>query len=376
VASFCYGVVSRVDATPQFSRSTGRSCVSCHIAPPKLNQGGEAFRARGYRLPGDEKLNATVPFAVWLTGRYEERSPGDLEKSYVQKLELISGGPIGDLPFSYFLEWRVVSLDMRNDGTLRDRGGRFEDVIINWEIDDRHTFTLGQFRSLNQYDVSLRLSVSEPVAFSGSLAGLPSSNSRITGLRAFAPSGRSPGATYTFRSIDGPLPSDGLFHFVNVPFVGEFSLPLSEEARREASFELEGPAKGVFLETFYRRKLNSIGAHAFIGENERLLFTGVGRLNCKDFYLTAAAGIDDAAGRRSRGRFSFEAEYLPSYFDRIRPGIGFRVEQITHAQRDPAYIPYLILAGPNTEYFSMLLQVEARFQDNTRGLFIDFSTIF
>jgi hypothetical protein len=376
VVAFCAALAPRAEATPQFARSTGRSCVSCHIAPPKLNQWGEAFRARGYRLPNDEQLKPTVPLAVWLTGRHEERSPGDLEKSYVHRVELISGGPLWDLPLSYFVEWRVVSLDLRTNGTLRDRGGRFEDALINWEINDSNTFTFGQFRSLNQYDVSLRLSVSEPVIFSGSLAGPRSPNSRIQALRAFAPSGRSPGATYTFRSIGGPLPSDGLFHFVNVPFVGELSLPLSEEARREASFELEGPAKGVFLETFYRRGLNSIGAHAFFGENERRLFTGVGRFNYDDFYATAAAGIDDAAGRRSRGRFSIEAEYLPSYFDRIRPGIGFRIEQITHAQRDPAYIPYFVLTGPNTKYFTLLLQIEGRFQADTRGLFIDLSAIF
>ena len=373
--SLCFGLAPRLEATPQFARSTGRSCISCHIAPPKLNQWGEAFRARGYRLPDDAKLRSTVPFAVWLTGRYEDRSPGDIQKSYLPKVELISGGAIGDLPLSYFVEWRVVSLDLRSNGTLRDRGGRFEDALINWAINDRNALTVGQFRSLNQYDVSLRLSVSEPVVFSTSLPGAPSSNSRIQGLRGFAPSGRSPGLTYALRSIDGPLASDGLFHFVNVPFVGELSLPLSEEARREASFELEGPPKGVFLETFYRRKLNSVGAHAFIGD-DRFLFTGVGRFNYKDLYVTAAAGTDDAAGRPSRGRYSFEAEYVLSQFHAIRPGIGFRVEQITRAARDPAYIPYFILSGPHTDKYSLLLQVEGRFQDNSTGLFIDLSAFF
>lgn len=373
--SFCLGLAESVEATPQFARSTGRSCISCHVAPPKLNQWGEAFRARGYRLPNDNKRTPTVPFAVWLTGRYEDRSPGDLQDFYVPKVEFISGGRLGDLPLSYFIEWRVVSLDLRSNGTLRDRGGRFEDAFINWEINDRNTLTVGQFRSLNQYDVSLRLSVSEPVVFSASLPGAPSSNSRIQGLRGFAPSGRSPGVTYTLRSIEGPLPSDGLFHFVNVPFVGELSLPLSEEARREASFELEGPAKGVFLETFYRRNLNSVGAHAFIGD-DRFLLTGVGRFNYKDLYFTAAAGIDDAAGRRARGRYSFEAEYLLSQFDAIRPGIGFRVEQITHAGRDPACIPYFILSGPHTDNYNLLLQVEGRFQGNSTGVFVDLSTFF
>jgi hypothetical protein len=311
---------------------------------------------------------------VWVTGRHEERSAPDLSKSYLPKVELISGGPIGSLPLSYFLEWRVVSLDLRDDGSLRDRGGRFEDAFVNWEINDRHTLRVGQFRALNQYDVSLRLSVSEPVLFSASLPGDPASNPRITALRGFSSSGRSPGIEYSLRSIDGPTETDGLFHFVNVPFVGELSLPLSDEARREASFELHGPPKGVFLETFYRRNLNSVGAHAFIGD-DRWLVTGLGRLHYGDLHATGGVGLEDAAGRSSRMRYSLEIEYLPTWFETVRPGLGFRVEHISNAGRDPAYIPYLVLAGPNTRY-TVWLQVEGRVQGDTHGVLIDLSFIF
>jgi hypothetical protein len=314
-----------------------------------------------------------VPLAVWITGRHEERWPQNLEKTYVPKVELISGGPIGDR-FSYFVEWRVVSLDLRDDGSLRDRGGRFEDAFVNWEINDRHTLTIGQFRSLKQYDVSLRLSASEPALFSTSLAGDPSSDPRIQSLRAFSPAGRSPGFAYTLQSVQGPSASDGLFHSVNVPFVGELSLPLSDEARREASFELQGPPKGVFLETFYRRKLNSVGAHAFV-DDDRWLVTGIGRANYRDFYATVGVGWDDATGRGSRTRYSVEAEYLPAWYEVIRPGVGFRVEHVTNASREPAYIPYLVLSGPNSK-FSFLLQIEGRFQGDSKGLVVDLSAIF
>jgi hypothetical protein len=349
------------------------SCIECHVLPPKLNARGEAFLARGYRLPSDRELGWTIPMAVWLTGRYEQRSLEDLEKFYFPKVELISGGPVGNLPLSYFVEWRVVSLDMRGDGSLRDRGGRFEDAFVNWEIDERHSLTVGQFRSLNQYDVSLRLSVSEPAVFSASLPGDPSPNPRIQGLRAFAPSARSPGFSYTLHSIKGRSASDGLFHMVNVPFVGELSIPLSDEARREASFELQGPPKGVFLETFYRRGLNSVGAHGFL-DGDRWLGTGVGRGRHKDFYATAALGFDGAGGRRARGRYSLEVEYLPAWFEVVRPGAGFRVEHISHG-RGTVYIPYFAVSGPNTT-FTFLLQVEGRFQGENKGLFIDLSALF
>jgi hypothetical protein len=361
---------------PFYARSRGLSCVDCHTAAPKLNAKGEEFLARGYRrsASGTAETAGEFPISAWITGRHEDRSADGVEKNYVPKVELISGGPIGDSTSSYFIEWRVVSLDVRGNGTLRDRGGRFEDAFVNWDFGSGHALRVGQFRALNQYDVSLRLSVSEPTVFSTALAGEASRDARITGLRAFSPAGRSPGIAYTYQSMKGPAASDGLFHIVNVPFVGELSLPLSEEARREASFELEGPAKGVFLETFYRRKLNSIGAHAFFGNNRRLLM-GMGRLQSGDLQATGALGLDDSAGRSSRTRYSLELEYLSTRSERFRPGAGFRIEQITRSRRDPAYIPYLVFAGPNTHY-TFLLQVEARFQGSARTVFVDLSTIF
>ncbi len=367
---------SEAHAIPHYARSKGLSCVDCHSAPPKLNPRGEEFLARGYRssTPGLTAPTADLPLSVWITARQEDRSSGGANRAFVPKVELISGGPVASLPLSYFVEWRVVSLDLRGNGTLRDRGGRFEDAFVNWEIAPRHALRLGQFRALNQYDVSLRLSVSEPAVFSTALAGEASPDARITALRAFSPSGRSPGLAYTFQSLAGPAAGDGLFHVVTAPLVGELSLPLGEEARREASFELEGPAKGLFIETFYRRKLNSVGAHAFL-DDDRWLLTGVGRLQRGALHATVALGLDDATGRNRRTRYSAELEYLPSRWGKVTPGAGFRLEQISRAGRDPAYIPYLVFSGPNSLQ-TLLLQIEARFQGSSRTVFIDLSSIF
>ncbi len=367
---------AQAHAIPFFARSRALSCTDCHTAAPRLNARGENFLARGYRPSGQGKAETAdaIPLSVWVTGRHEDRSADSLGKTYLPKVELISGGPIGGTASSYFIEWRVVSLDVRSNGTLRDRGGRFEDAFVNWDLGAGHALRVGQFRALNQYDVSHRLSVSEPTVFSTALPGEASRDGRITGLRGFAPSGRSPGVAYTYQSIEGAAASEGLFHVVNVPFVGELSLPLSQEARTEASFELEGPAKGVFIETFYRKKQGSIGAHAFIGDDRRL-FIGMGRLQAGDFNATAAFGFDDVARRPTRTRYSLELEYLSTRSKRFRPGGGFRFEQITRAGRDPAYIPYLVFAGPNA-LTTLLLQVEARFQGNARTVFVDMSAIF
>jgi hypothetical protein len=44
---------TRVEAIPAFARKYQTSCQTCHIVFPKLNAFGEAFRLRGYRLPGE-----------------------------------------------------------------------------------------------------------------------------------------------------------------------------------------------------------------------------------------------------------------------------------------------------------------------------------
>jgi hypothetical protein len=40
-------------AVPIFARKYQTSCQTCHIAFPKLNAFGEAFRLNGYRMPAE-----------------------------------------------------------------------------------------------------------------------------------------------------------------------------------------------------------------------------------------------------------------------------------------------------------------------------------
>lgn len=382
-------------AIPFYARKHNVSCTTCHVNVPKLNAYGMDFFARGYRLPAkiedatktedqpepERSRFGPVPFSIWLTGRQEEQLSDDFSELFLPKVELISGGPIGD-SLSYFVEWRLISLQTRSDGSLRDRSGRFEDAFVNWQVADRHSFTIGQYRALNQVDVSRRVSISEPAVFSTSLAGDPSGNERIESLRSFSPSGRSPGITYGLQSIKGESPSQGLFHFATLPFVGEFSIPLTPEAKDEASFQFQGPPKGVFLETFYRQNLNSIGLHTFI-DDDRWLLTGVGTLNLYDFFVTGGLGVDDQDGASSRLRSSLEIEYhlVRDLFDAlrisdvVRPGIGFRVENISKDGREPAYIPYFAVSGPN-EFYTTSIQIQYRSQKGNDAFFIDMSLIF
>src|SRR6266700_5673464 len=45
--------VRGAEAVPAFARKYQTSCQTCHIVFPKLNAFGEAFRLRGYRMPGE-----------------------------------------------------------------------------------------------------------------------------------------------------------------------------------------------------------------------------------------------------------------------------------------------------------------------------------
>jgi hypothetical protein len=47
------GIASTAHAVPVFARKYQTSCQTCHIVFPKLNAYGEAFRLRGFRLPGE-----------------------------------------------------------------------------------------------------------------------------------------------------------------------------------------------------------------------------------------------------------------------------------------------------------------------------------
>lgn len=49
------GIVSATpaEAVPAFARKYKTSCQTCHVVFPKLNAFGEAFRLRGYRMPGE-----------------------------------------------------------------------------------------------------------------------------------------------------------------------------------------------------------------------------------------------------------------------------------------------------------------------------------
>lgn len=366
-------------ATPEFARRYKlKSCNTCHTVMPKLNERGMDFLNRGYRP--DPELNLTreetLPLALWLTGRADHRIAKSAvdEKVFLNKIEILASDSIGE-EFNYFVEWRALSLETRSDGSLRDRSGRFEDLWLAWMPDDRWSVTVGQFRPIQQVEPGRKISLSTPTIFSSGLAGKKDDNARLTSLRRFSTGSRSPAVSIGYQSVlSDDNAADGLFHNVTFAFPGEVSVPLSAQARIEASNEFESTLKGVVLETYYRDGLNSVGVHSFVGDN-RWMAALVGEANVGDVFLLGGVALDHVDGLEDKLRGSLGVEYLPQLEDtEWRPGLGFRVDSVEGSK--PAYVPYVVLSGPNTDGFSSLLQLEYFGQRSNERLRLDWSLFF
>lgn len=353
---------------PYFARKYEIQCSTCHVIPPKLNQFGKNFREDGYRLPKHFETHDTVPFAVWMTQRGELQHSKDFEKAFPNRVEIIAAGPVGER-MSYFIEWRAVSLETDSEGNLVDRSGRFEDLEFEVEITDSVDIGIGQYRILNQIDDSLKLGVSTPVVIGTSIPGKEAGRDRKTELRAFSPAARSPAVRLTHHSFAGVNSADGLFNTVTLVFPGEFSLPVTENARENASFEMGFNPKGVYFESFYRKGLSSVGANLFV-DSGRSTGSILGVYNYGRFFSTMGVGYGRAQGDTSF-RFSWENEIVPlSFFS-----MGARIDHRSDIDDGTAFIPNVNLQWPLTTY-TIRLVLEQRVQAGSHATIAELSLVF
>jgi hypothetical protein len=366
------GAPSLVEGTPQFARTYRVDCSYCHSLPPRLNERGLNFLAAGYRL-APEPRSSTFPLAVWNTVDLEARHSADLVKGFPSRVELISAGPLGGSRAAYFAEWRALSQSIGGNRRLLDRSGRFEDLFVRTPVTPGTALsvTAGQFRALTQVDVSQRLSLSEPLAFSAAVPGARARTARLTCLRGFSASGRQPALRAEYQRTSAAAPADGWFAAATLPLTGELTIPFTDAA----SFELEGRPKGVFLEGYRRSGLTSVGAHAFMGDRDRRLVTGVlthdvgNRLG-----LLAAVGAFHAVGVTD-ARFSVGAEATVAAF---LVG-GVRVDHRTRQNRDPAVLLYgnaHLPFGPASVRQALRFQVEQRIQPANHATAFALSHVF
>jgi len=337
-------------ATPQFAREYDLPCARCHIHVPKLNDFGERFLAAGYRLPDARKIE-TTPLAVWTSALAQNRgAEPERFKTIPNRIELVAAGNVGES--SYFVEWRLLSREFLSDMSVRDRSGRFEDLFVLLPLNGL-ALQVGQFRALSQIDVSRRLNLAEPAALSSSLAGRPDSDARTQSLRGFSLAGRAP-------SVRLHSERNGWNTVITMPLPGELSLPLTEEARRTASFELEASPKGMLLEGYRRKGVDSYGAHIFTGDNRRLLVGAATQQRVGDVWLEATVNRAEVRGAHE-WRGSLGVEYIPTEVF----ALGVRVDHRWLPGQRPTALPFLSLLGPFGEQ-AVKLVLEARLQEGRR----------
>jgi hypothetical protein len=359
------------EATPQFARTYKVDCSHCHASPPRLNERGLRFVAAGYRLEGAGR-SFTIPLAVWNSFDFEQRHSTDLAKSFPSRIEIISAGPIGRRA-SYFAEWRALSQSLGGNGRIGNRSGRFEDLFVRSPITPGGavSVTAGQFRTLSQVDVSLRLSLSEPLVFSAAVPGRASTNARLQGLRGFAASGRQPGVRVEYQASGEPSSADGWFAAATLPLTGELTIPFTDAA----SFEFEPRPKGMFLELFRRKGLTSVGGHTFIGDARRRVITGVVTHDLgRRLAILAGVGAFSAAGVIDT-RLSLGGEATLT----SRVVTGIRLDHRTGPGRDPIVLLYgngHLPFGPSGLRQALRLQIEHRIQPRNHATGVSLSHVF
>ena len=155
----CVGLLpDNGEAIPTFARKYSTSCSTCHVAIPKRNAFGEAFRKLGYRIPGGDAayvketpvslgaeawkevwpegiwpgiLPATVPISFYGHQRFVWKEDADASTTFdaPHELELLIGGNWGDR-VSFFGEWILYEKSYADD---RDKLGalyvQFNDLL-------------------------------------------------------------------------------------------------------------------------------------------------------------------------------------------------------------------------------------------------------
>lgn len=356
-------------AIPMYARKHNTQCGTCHVLPPKLNQTGEEFLANGYRFSDKDSPAKAFPASVWASFRGEFNRARDTARGLPNRVEIISGGPIKKSRAFYFLEWLPVSQQVGSGNTRVQRHGRFEDIFVSLPVGPAFV-TVGQFRQMTQVDVSRRLSLSEPLAFSAGLAGEAALTSRLTGLRSFSLSGRSPAVRVSHQWRRGNSVADGWYNSVTLPFTGELVIPLNSTVYHTQGFAFEFRPKGALIESYYRKGLNTFGGHVFAGDG-RSQFGLVGALNHKSFFSTLAWGYADQRSGADSYRVSWENEWVPLRW----MAAGLRLDDETGTNRPAALIPYLNFAVPLTTYM-VRFTAEHRQQRANRQWLLELGLVF
>jgi len=207
--------VHEAGAIPAFARKYQTSCQTCHVAFPKLNSYGEAFRLLGFHLPGETeeqikqpevalgspaykrvwpkavwpgKVPSSIPLAIatnflWENSSSEEGEDVRNDFMFPQSVDLIAGGTAGE-HVSYF--GMVAFAREVEDGELvSDLEVDHVDVRLIRPIRNSTAFNvkIGSFQPelVNTFDHARRLTVANYESMFGVRAANPGGAGSVGG---------------------------------------------------------------------------------------------------------------------------------------------------------------------------------------------------
>jgi len=190
---------ARAWAIPAFARRYGTSCTTCHVAFPKVNSYGDAFRRNGYVLPEDDtafvkekpvklgakaweelwpqavwpgEITGSIPFSVYMHQRVVAQFSEDKNKNQVffdapHELELLIGMNLGKR-FGVFGEWIFFEKEKNAAGLKRlyvqfndlfsTKDGGLPENVLNVKFGRIEPGTQGGYK-----DASKRLTMEHPI---------------------------------------------------------------------------------------------------------------------------------------------------------------------------------------------------------------------
>lgn len=146
-AALAVSLLSATDASavPAFARKTGMACSACHVSWPLLNDFGEAYRDRGYRIQnGEPEPNGRAldyaPIAMRTTAAYQgtvtTHQATDLGQKTVRTGGMLPPGAdlIFGTNFSRHVSAFVVATGFADDGivTLESDWARINEIGTDW----------------------------------------------------------------------------------------------------------------------------------------------------------------------------------------------------------------------------------------------------
>jgi len=280
--------------TPQFARETKLACSACHSHVPLLNEYGQKFYAKGFRLTKSHTADGTIP--VWGTFAAQgSTTPGSkvLPITY-DTSELASYGYIDSANLLYHLEYFPTT-----------------DQVVGFGIKpfgEHFAVSAGNINVMSQYDPGLDITLSTPVYLAPAVTAATTNPAG-----PFSPGGSLMGIR-TSASLGGAMPyGQGWQVAATIPF--------SNEIGNAAAFDTNSTAHGIFTEIFDRQGMSSYGVNSFAGQDGRHYYGAVLQQKLGQFFMEGGGAYAEGFGDQTHV-YSLSADWIPA-FDKA---LAFRVD--------------------------------------------------